>query len=143
MRAQAFFSMRLLPAPWAALLHLLLFAGVFMLFLGRKAGMFRSEALIAMLPGVYTHVLNFALSYLLLAGVGFLWVMMGVTLRHVAWAAAAIALANVAYEFLLPVLNTRDPVDAAYGVAGTVCAFAWLWILMRIGVRPNPKAEDA
>lgn len=135
--------MRFNPALWAALLHLLLFAGVFVLFLGRKPGMFRSQAIIELVPGFYTHVFNFALSYLLLAGIGFLWVMMGVALRHVAWAALALVVANVAYEWLLPLLNTRDPVDAAYGIAGTLCAFAWLWIIIRFGLTPNPKAEDA
>ena len=135
--------MRFSPALWAALLHLLLFAGVFVLFLGRKPGVFRSQAIIELVPGFYTHVFNFALSYLLLAGIGFLWVMMGVRLRHVAWAALALALANVGYEFLLPLMNTRDPVDAAYGVAGTSCAFAWLWLLLRLGLRPNPQAQAA
>ena len=135
--------MRFNPALWAALLHLLLFAGVFVLFLGRKPGVFRSQAIIDLVPGFYTHVFNFALSYLLLAGIGFLWVMMGVALRHVAWAALALVVANVAYEWLLPLVNTRDPVDAAYGIAGTLCAFAWLWIIIRFGLTPNPKAEDA
>ena len=135
--------MRYVPAPWAALAHLILFAGVFALFLGRKPGLFRSQAVIDLVPGFYTHVFNFALSYLLLAGVGFLWVMMGVRLRHVVWAAVALAVANVAYEFLLPLLNTRDPMDAAYGIAGTLCAFAWLWIIIRFGLRPNPQAEHA
>ena len=135
--------MRFSPALWAALLHLLLFAGVFVLFLGRKPGMFRSQAIIDLVPGFYTHVFNFSLSYLLLAGVGFLWVMMGIALRHVAWAALALVVANVAYEWLLPLLNTRDPVDAAYGIAGTLCAFAWLWILIRFGLRPNRGVEGA
>jgi len=135
--------MRYVPAPLAALAHLILFAGVFALFLGRKPGLFRSQAVIDLVPGFYTHVFNFALSYLLLAGVGFLWVMMGVRLRHVVWAAVALTVANVAYEFLLPLLNTRDPMDAAYGIAGTLCAFAWLWIIIRFGLRPNPQAEHA
>ena len=36
--------MRFVPALWAALLHLVLFAGAFALFLGRKSGVFRSQA---------------------------------------------------------------------------------------------------
>lgn len=131
------------PTLWAAVLHLLLFAGVFALFLGRKPGVFRSQAIIDAVPGFYTHVFNFTLSYLLLAGIGFLWVMMGVKLRHLVAAAAALVVGNIAYEFLLPLLNTRDPVDAAYGIAGTLCALAWLWIIMRFGLRPNLRAGAA
>ena len=105
-------ALRYHPTVWAALGNLLLLAVAFVLFLGRKPGVFRSQAIIEQLPGFYSHVLNFSLSYLLLAGVGFLWLMMGVALRHVAWAAVALAIANLAYELLLPLLNTRDPVDA-------------------------------
>lgn len=131
-------AIRFHPTLWAALLNLLLIAGAFLLFLGRKPGAFRSQALVELMPGFYSHVLNFSLSYLLLAGVGFVWVLMGVRLRHVAWAALALVVANVVYEFLLPVLNTRDPVDVAYGVAGTLLAFAWLAIVTHFGLRPTP-----
>ena len=137
------YGLRFQPTIWAALGNLLLLGIAFLLFLGRKPGAFRSQALMDLLPGFYTHVFNFSLSYLLLAGVGFLWLMMGVAVRHVAWAALALAMANLAYEFLLTLLNTRDPVDAAYGIAGTLCAFAWLWIIIRFGLTPNSKAEDA
>ena len=132
------YGLRFQPTIWAALGNLLLLGIAFLLFLGRKPGAFRSQALIELLPGFYTLVFNFALSYLLLAGVGFLWLMMGVAVRHVAWAALALAMANLAYEFLLALLNTRDPVDAAYGIAGTACAFTWLWGVQRFGLRPNP-----
>lgn len=135
--------MPFVPSPWAALLHLALLAGAFVLFLGRKPGMFRSQAIIELIPGFYTHVFNFSLSYLLLAGVGLPWVMMGVRLRHLAWAAMAVAVANVVYEFLLPLLNTRDPIDAVYGTVGALCAFAWLWIIVAFGLAPNPQAADA
>lgn len=136
-------AFRFQPTLWAALGNLALLGGVFVLFLGRKPGVFRSRAITDVLPGFYTHVFNFALSYLLLAGVGFIWLMMGVALRHVAWAGLALAIANVGYEMLLPLLNTRDPLDAVYGIAGTLCALAWLWIVLRFGLRPNPQAGDA
>lgn len=131
------------PSLWAALTHLLLFAGVFALFMGRKPGVFRSSAIQELLPGFYSHVLNFSLSYMLLAGVGFIWLLMGVARRHVAWAALALALLNVVYETLLPVLNTRDPIDAVYGVAGTAFALAWLSVLRRFGLQEAPSRPAA
>ena len=36
--------MRFVPAVWAALLHIVLFADAFALILGRKPGVFRSQA---------------------------------------------------------------------------------------------------
>lgn len=128
--------MRFRPRPWAAALHLLLFAAAFGLFLGRKPGVFRSETIIGYLPGFYSHVFNFSLSWLLLAGVGFLWLMMGLRMRHMALAALALIVANVACEFLLPWLNTRDPIDALYGAVGTLLALAWMWIIHRFGLEP-------
>lgn len=129
------------PTLWASLCHLLLMAGAFVLFLGRKPGRFRSQAIIDAIPGFYSHVFNFSLSYLFYAGVGFLWLMMGVPMRHVAWAGVALVAANVVYEFLLPLLNTRDPMDAAYGIAGTLLGFAWLWCVRRFGLVPVPVAK--
>src|SRR5690606_41905641 len=68
-------ALRSAPAIWAAIGHLLLMAGAFALFLGGKPGRFRSQAIIDAIPGFYTHVFNFSLSYLLYAGIGFLWLM--------------------------------------------------------------------
>src|SRR3546814_1939406 len=81
-------AFRFAPTLWASLCHLLLMAGAFVLFLGRKPGRFRSEAIMDAVPGFYTHVFNFSLTYLLYVGAGFLWLMMGVSVRFVAWAGA-------------------------------------------------------
>src|SRR3546814_16047621 len=72
-------AFRFAPTLWASLCHLLLMAGAFVLFLGRKPGRFRSGAIMDAVPGFYTHVFNFSLTYLLYVGSGFLWLMMGVS----------------------------------------------------------------
>ncbi len=126
---------RFLPFVWATLMHLLLLAGVLALFMGRKPGVFRSADILELVPGFYSHVSNFSISYVLLAGIGYLWLMMGVSVRHVALAALILIAGNVIYELFLPLLNTRDPMDAAYGVTGTLLAFAWLWVVKRIGLK--------
>lgn len=133
-------GLRHVPHLAATIAHLLLLAGAYLLFLGRKPGRFRSETVLELVPGFYSHISNFSLSYLLYAGVGFLWLMMGVPLRWLAAAGLALIAANLVYEFLIPVLNTRDPVDAAYGVVGTVLAFAVLWLIRRFGLMPSPDA---
>lgn len=124
------------PRVSITVVHALLLAGVYALFMGRKPGPLQSAAIANMVPGFYSHVSNFSLSFLFLAGGGFLGVLMGVPVRQLAWSALALAVANVGYELLLPLLNTRDPVDAAYGVAGTLLAFIWVLIVRRYGVDP-------
>lgn len=134
-------ALKFVPRPWAALLQLALLAGVLALFLGRKPGVFRLETILACVPDFYLHVSNFSISYLLYAGIGYLWLMMGISLRHLAFAGIALAACNVVYEAFLPILNTRDMVDAAYGVAGVVAGFAWLWLVHRHGMVRNPAAS--
>lgn len=130
--------LRFAPHLWAAVVHLLLLAAVFALSMGRKPGAFRSQRILDLVPGFYSHISNFSLSYLLLAGIGFLWLLMGVSVRGIALAAAVLILANLVYEFLLTLLNTRDPIDAVYGVAGTLLGLAWLWVVARIGMKALP-----
>lgn len=133
-------GIRYQPRLWATLTHLLLLGLAFALFSGRKPGFFRSETVIALVPDFYNHVSNFSLSFLLYAGVGFAALLGEVPMRRLAWIGLAFVLANVGYELFLPLLNTRDPVDAVYGVAGTLLAFAWLWVIHRFGRRELPQA---
>lgn len=126
------------PSPTALFTHLLLLAGAFALVMGRTPGAFRMERLAEALPGVYGHVSNFSLSFLLYAGIGFMWLMTGVAPRAFAWAALALIAANLVYELLLPVLNTRDPIDAAYGLVGSLLAWLWIGLVRRFGLRAVP-----
>lgn len=140
-QANARTAFRYQPRLWATLLHLLLLGLVYALFAGRKPGFFRSEAVIALVPDFYTHVSNFSLSFMLYAGAGFAALLGEVPMRRLAWIGLAFVLANVVYELFLPLLNTRDPVDAVYGVAGTLLAFGWLWVIHRFGRRKLPQAD--
>ena len=128
-------AFRFAPRLPVALMHLLLLGAVFALFAGRKPGMFRSETILSAVPGFYSHISNFCLSYILYAGIGFMWLMMGVPVRKLALAGLALAFANVVYETFLPVLNTRDPVDAVYGVAGHGLLLADVCFALAIGLR--------
>src|SRR5690606_41432249 len=99
--------LRFAPTPLAACAHLLWLGVAFALFLGRKPGSFRLQAIEQAVPGVYTHIFNFSLSYLMYTGVGFLWPMMGVPVRGRVWAGSAPVVANPGYESPLPPLTTR------------------------------------
>jgi hypothetical protein len=128
------------PKLWAVGLHAVALAGSLVLFAGRKPGVFRSETIRAHLPDFYLHVSNASISCLLYAGIGYFWLMMGVSMKQLALAGVALVATNVVFEVAVPILNTRDPVDAVYGVIGTACGFVVLWLVDRYGMVPNPEA---
>lgn len=136
--ARAPHPFRYAPYVSVTIAHFVWLAAVFALFMGRKPGVFRSQSILDVAPAFYSHISNFSLSYLLYAGVGFLWLMVGVSMRMLALAGLSLAVANVTYELLLPLLNTRDPVDAVYGLIGTLLAFGWLCVIQRFGLREIP-----
>ena len=129
------------PSLWATLTHLMLLGLAYALFAGRKPGFFRSETIISLAPDFYSHVSNFSLSFMLYAGAGFAALLGEVPMRRLAWIGLAFVLANVVYELFLPLLNTRDPIDAVYGVVGTLLGFAWLWVIHRFGRTELPDAD--
>ena len=131
------------PTPLAAVGYLLAFVAVCLLLAGRKVEGLRPELLLALAPTFYSHVYNFGLSYLCVAGIGYPWLMMGVPMRKVALLGAATIVLNLLYEGLLPILNTRDMVDAVYGVVGAVCGLLLLCGFDRWWMRSAPVATSA
>jgi hypothetical protein len=130
------------PKLWAVGLHAVSLAGSLVLFAGRKPGFARSESILAHLPDFYLHVSNASISYLLYAGIGYFWLMMGVSIQQLAFAGVALVATNVVVEVAVPILNTRDPIDALYGVIGAACGFVVLWMIDRYGMVPNPAADS-
>ena len=59
------------PTPLAAVGYLLAFVAVCLLLAGRKVEGLRPELLLALAPTFYSHVYNFGLSYLCVAGIGY------------------------------------------------------------------------
>ena len=110
------------------------------LFFGRKTGFFRSETILTLVPDFYLHVSNASIAFLLYEGVGYFWLMLGVSMKRVALAGVAIIVVNLLYELFLPILNTPDIIDAWYGVVGVVCGFVMLWIIDWRGMVPSPAA---
>lgn len=93
----------------------------------------------ALLPEYHTHISNFTISYVLFAGIGYLWLMLGVDLRMVLALGGVVLVANWVYELFIPVLNVPDTVDALYGTAGTIIGLALLLLIKRFGIRPTGK----
>ncbi len=133
-----FKSLKYVPKHTTSLTFFLLLGAVFIMFWGRKSEVLRSDFLLQQMPDFYQHISNFALSYLLYAGIGYFWLMMGVKFRFVIFFGIALLLANSIYELFLPVLNTPDIVDAYFGFAGTLLGFVFLFFVYRWGLKPNP-----
>ena len=131
------------PRVWAAIAFIALLAVVFLLFLGRRVEMLRSGPILEVSPDFYTHVSNFAISYMLYVAIGYQWLMAGASMKPIAWLGLAILLGNYVYETFIPVINTPDPMDAIYGLAGTMLAFLVLWVIDRKGLIANPALEQA
>ena len=137
--------LRFVPTIPAALTFFAALVAAFVLFLGRKPGRFRFDAITDVLPGFYSHVSNFTISYVLVAGIGYAGLMAGARMRQVSWLALVVVLANLVYEAFIPLLNTTDMVDAVYGVVGATSAWLLAWIIRRHGLRAfdaTPRETD-
>ena len=90
----------------------------------------------------YAHASNFILCFLPVL-MSVIRLPYGPSWKEPAIWALAVGAVNVVYEVFLPLWNTRDVVDAAYGVVGSAVGFAVVELLRRHGMKPNPKAVQA
>ena len=131
------------PTLWAALLFFIMQVGILLLFLGRTREVLRSDTLLAIAPDFYSHVSNFSISCLLYSGIGYVWLMAGARAKPILLLGLTLALCNLVYEFFIPILNTPDPVDAWYGLAGTALGALVLLLIGRFGLVPMPPSRAA
>lgn len=82
---------------------------------------------------INSHITNFTISLLLSVLIGYLLLTYGKGFLSVLIVGGAVALANVIYELCLPILNTCDPIDALYGLAGVAISLGYLYLLHQIG----------
>ena len=135
-------KIKYLPKVATALLFLLFLVANYLLFAGRKSDALQSEWLLNHLPDFYQHVANFTISCILYAGIGYAWLMLGVHTKAILFFGITIIAANFIYELWIPVLNTRDVVDAVYGAAGTAIGFIFLMLIKKFGLRLNSEWKE-
>lgn len=82
---------------------------------------------------VSSHITNFTLSLLLCTFIGYLLLSAGKKYISNAVIGILLIIANFIYELLLPVLNTRDVIDALYGLAGVTVSLIYLFVISRYG----------
>lgn len=122
--------------PWVVAGYFLLFAA----FAGIALTWLTPEwrVLDAVVPELYNHTTNLVLSAGLVLSYGLIRLMMGASMREIALFTAVVIAANYVYELLLPLWNTRDAVDAHYGVVGSVVPLVFLWAASRWGLVRRP-----
>jgi len=129
---------RWLPSLGATLGFFVFLAANMLLFMGRNVEVLRPEWLLALAPDVYRHVSNLVIASLLHGAIGYLWLLLGVRLRHVMLLGLAIAVVNLVYERFVPILNTPDGIDTMYGLLGVTISSGFLLGVQRHGLMPNP-----
>ena len=82
---------------------------------------------------VNSHITNFTLSLLLCTFIGYLLLSAGKKYISNAVIGILMIIANFIYELLLPVLNTRDVIDALCGLAGVTVSLIYLFVISRYG----------
>ncbi len=134
--------MKYVPKFIIALSFFILLICILILFLGRTKAFLRIDTLQQVFPNFYQHISNFSISYLLLSGIGFMWLLLGMSFKYVTWLAISILISNFVYELWVSFLNTPDTVDAYYGLSGTILAFSFLFITKKYGLKKNLLIEN-
>lgn len=127
-------NIKYLPKIFTAISFLLLLILFVVLFLGRKEVVLRPNWLLIQLPDFYQHASNLCISYIIYSTVGYAWLLIGVKMSNIIVFGSIILLANFIYELWIPILNTRDIIDAYYGCSGTIVAFVFLVLVKKFGL---------
>lgn len=104
------------------------------LILIRWMSIFNDEVMV-MNQEINSHITNFTLSTLLCVFFGFLFLTAGKSYRSTLWVGLLIVLANFGYEMFFSLLNTRDLMDAIYGLVGVGLSFIYLYFISRYGFK--------
>ena len=129
--------LKYLPRINAALGFLFLLLLMSFLFFGRNISELRMSQLEHIFPDFYLHISNLSLSCLLLMTSGFIMLLTGSKFRFIAIVGVVLILANVFIETDINILNTPDPTDLIYGIAGVLIGMLFLLFVQRFGLQSN------
>ncbi|HAT4124718.1 TPA: hypothetical protein I9Z60_001054 [Clostridium perfringens] len=68
---------------------------------------------------------------------GYIIILFDVKFRYVIVLGISLILGNFIYELFLSVINTKDIIDAIYGLAGCLLSFIYLALLKKYGLILN------
>lgn len=127
------------PKIWATIVYFLFFIFAVVLFMGRKAK-WQMEFITNSFPEFYSHISNFSISFMLILVAGYVGVLQLGKLTSAFILAGIGILANLVYEFYIPILNTPDPIDAYFGILGCLMPFLFLIPYQKFGIQKKSIA---
>ncbi|NLN25737.1 MAG: hypothetical protein GX163_08855 [Bacteroidetes bacterium] len=130
------------PKIWAALYILILIGINYLLFFGRNFESLRCPYFQKILPSFYSHISNFSISFMFVLIIGYLWILQGMAFKKIIIMAAVMIVLNFLYELFLPLLNTKDIVDAYFGMAGSLLATILLLPIAIFGTKLKSGKSD-
>lgn len=130
-------SLKYVPKIWTALSYPLLLLISLILFFGRNFENIRIRSILDVMPDFYNHISNFSISFIIYITIGYVGVMLGLTLKHITIIGIFILFLNLIIELLIPFLNTPDKTDAIYGILGVLLGFVFHLIIKNYGLKKN------
>ena len=115
-------------------IYLLLFLFALFLTIGRWASQYTTFVIIN--SEINSHISNFSLSLLAYLGIGYTWLFTGINFNRILLLGVVFVLGNIYCETLMTFLNIPDIIDAYFGIAGTLLAFAYLLAVKVFGLIP-------
>ena len=130
--------LKYIPKIWSTLCYLVFIIFAMVLFFSRKIEAFRFEFLLNIFPEFQLHISNFSISLLIVITSGYTAGFQQKSIVKIFFIACAVILINLIYELFLPFINTKDILDAYYGIAGTLFSFIFLLPYYLVGRKENP-----
>ena len=132
-----FKSLQYVPKIWTAFtMPILLFISLY-LFFGKNFNNLKIDAILNILPDFYNHISNFSIAFTLYITIGYVGVMLGVTVKHLAVIGLFFLFVSLFIELFIPFLNTPDNIDAIFGIFGVMVAFVVLFLVKKYGLKKN------
>ena len=92
-----------------------------------------NEDIYVISEAINSHITNFTLSLLLCTLVGYVLLLTSKKYVSNIMFGILLVLTNFVYEMFLPILNTKDIIDALYGLVGVAISLVYLYFIGKYG----------
>jgi hypothetical protein len=133
-KSKSIFASKYRIKPLALIVYLFFILGTMYLVLGYLFETLRVGMFTSVYKGFYSHVTNYSISLLFCLGTGLAWVQGGIPLKYTAPLLLVTIVANLLCETIMGFMNTTDPLDAVFGIAGALIGFFVLAVISKYGL---------